>query len=97
MTLADGRRLIIPDAVQFERGNLKPGSNVKLMYEEWSGENIVTSVTILPDSTSLGEPDLARLPERRRRLRLRRLRPSGMSRALDIQMALRADAIVSHR
>ena len=47
VTLDDGTRLTIPQALAVERKALQPGANVKATYEERDGQKIATSFMVM--------------------------------------------------
>jgi hypothetical protein len=46
LTLDDGTKLMISDAVKFNKADLKPGAAVKAAYEVKNGQNILTSLEV---------------------------------------------------
>lgn len=46
LTLDDGTKLMITDAVKFNKADLKPGAAVKAAYEVKDGQNILTTLEV---------------------------------------------------
>ena len=46
VTLDDGTKLMIPPALNVQRGALKEGAIVKARYEERGGQKVVTSLEV---------------------------------------------------
>ena len=46
LTLQDGTQLTIPSTVKVTRTEMKPGSSVKVAYEEKGGEKVVTQIEV---------------------------------------------------
>jgi uncharacterized protein DUF1344 len=52
LTLEDGTKLTIPEAVKVTPGALKKGAMVIATYEEKAGQKVVTSILVQPQSKS---------------------------------------------
>lgn len=48
VTLADGTKLTLPPGTQISRDNLRPGSMVKVSYEDKDGSKVVNKIQVIP-------------------------------------------------
>jgi Protein of unknown function (DUF1344) len=48
VTLADGTQLTLPPTLNIEKQTLKPGANVRAIYEEKNGQKVVTAFMVMP-------------------------------------------------
>jgi NADH dehydrogenase FAD-containing subunit len=48
VTLEDGTKLILPEAIQITSGTLRKGAMVFAMYEEKDGQKVVTTILVQP-------------------------------------------------
>lgn len=45
----DGTQIMIPPTLAVERGDLKPGADVKASYEERNGQKVATSIHVMTE------------------------------------------------
>ena len=57
MTLTDGRRLVFLPGLTEQRGELKPGADVKASYAETAGRKVAVSIEVDNKSTTPSASD----------------------------------------